>query len=873
MIKLRLLGEIQLCATPPDGVEVDALLRQSKRLALLAYLASPAPGTWHRRDVLLALFWPELDTAHARTSLRNALHVLRRTLGDAVLRTRGDEEVSIDPALVQSDLAEVWAALEGDRAEDALAHYGGELLVGLFPPDSDGFIRWLDAERTRLKVALSSAAGARVNELEREGNVERALAVARRIVEINRDDETLVRRLMSLHEMSGDRAGGLLAFESYRSRLASDFDAEPAPETVAIATRLRSATLLSVPPPVKRATLTPAPIPVPSAASASPAANRAVFVVATVAVTALAISAAILWSALRPDQRRSIGTIAPLTADEGLHVGTAISPNGRLVAFAQGNPRLLQIYITKIGAGPPRRLTADSGATELMPRWAPDNDQVLFLSRNNAYVAPSIGGAPRVVARGTPGDGQVRSASWSPNGDSIVIVRNDSLIVLRVGDSGGRAVGVARGRQLHSCVWSPVGTWIACVAGNVVELQPGPLFGNAAPSAIVLIPSAGGNLVELTDVSSRSSSGCRNVQNKSPAWSPDGKFLWLVSDRDGAPNEVYSVAIGRDARRPGPFVRVGLTAESIDLSAKRIAYSWPVRRSDIWAVPVPHDTVLAFSAAGTPITSGTQLIELLNATPDGKWLVYDSDHDGNADIFRMPINADIFRTPMNAARGQRLTDDPCPEYGGVVSPDGRELVWHRYVKGRRRLFWRRLDSDSAREISFGSGDQGVPRWSPDGRSLLAWSHDTEEGEVFVMHRDARGVWQPPAWSMQGGRLPGWSPDGRAIAFIAPHNGIATIPADSGAVRVVYRPRPDTDDPTANQLIWKDPSTIWFIGSDRHGRSGIWSVAARGGDPRLRVDFDDPSGRANGPGFATDGKRFFFALDERFSNVRWAELVR
>jgi DNA-binding SARP family transcriptional activator len=100
MIKLRLLGEIQLRATPPDGAEVDALLRQSKRLALLAYLASPAPGTWHRRDVLLALFWPELDTAHARTSLRNALHVLRRTLGDAILRTRGDEEVSIDPALV-----------------------------------------------------------------------------------------------------------------------------------------------------------------------------------------------------------------------------------------------------------------------------------------------------------------------------------------------------------------------------------------------------------------------------------------------------------------------------------------------------------------------------------------------------------------------------------------------------------------------------------------------------------------------------------------------------------------------------------------------------------------------------------------------------
>src|SRR5437764_6836303 len=69
MIELRMLGEIRLRTDSPDGVEVAALLGQPKRLALLAYLASPAPGTWHRRDMLLALFWPELDAAHARTAL------------------------------------------------------------------------------------------------------------------------------------------------------------------------------------------------------------------------------------------------------------------------------------------------------------------------------------------------------------------------------------------------------------------------------------------------------------------------------------------------------------------------------------------------------------------------------------------------------------------------------------------------------------------------------------------------------------------------------------------------------------------------------------------------------------------------------------
>ena len=77
MIRLRMLGEIRL--TTADGTELDSLLRQPKRLALLAYLASPAPGVWHRRDAILALFWPELDTARARTLPRNGLYIVRQT--------------------------------------------------------------------------------------------------------------------------------------------------------------------------------------------------------------------------------------------------------------------------------------------------------------------------------------------------------------------------------------------------------------------------------------------------------------------------------------------------------------------------------------------------------------------------------------------------------------------------------------------------------------------------------------------------------------------------------------------------------------------------------------------------------------------------
>jgi Tol biopolymer transport system component/DNA-binding SARP family transcriptional activator len=866
MIELRMLGQIQLRAA--TGEPVESLLRQPKRLALLAYLASPAPGTWHRRDMLLALFWPELDTAHARTSLRNALYTLRQTLGDEVLVTRGDEEISVHPSLIWTDLGTVWDALRNGRTGEALASYGGDLLPGLFPADSDGFMRWLDAERTRLKVALSAAAMTKAEELERGGSAMDALKVVRQVMDLRPDDETVVRRVMALHEANGDRAGALATFETFRAKLAAEFEAEPAPETAALAARLRAPSPVPLPEPAAKlgtdrgTTQEPAMDPRAHVGIGDGGARRSIrpstsrtLAGAAIVLAAIGVMAVIAMRVFHAARPMTIGTSAPLTADEDLQVEAAISPNGRLVAFAKGNSRRLSIYVQKIGGGPAWRLTSDSAISELLPRWSPDNDAVLFLARNNAYVAPAIGGASRVIARGDAGDAMVRSAAWSPTGDSIVIVRNDSLMVQPVTGSGVRVIVTAGGRQLHSCVWSPNNRWIACDAGNWLAFEPGPLFGNEAPSAIVLAPVAGGKLVELTG---------NAFQHRSPAWSADGDFLWLLSDRDGNPGEAYAIRVGDDGRALGPWVRAGLNAESIDLSRKRIVYSVPVRRANIWSVPIPGDQPLALSTAGTRITSGRDLIELVNASADGKWLVYDSNLYGNADIFRIPIGGG----PV-----ERLTNDSRPEYAGAVSPDGRDLEWQRGVNPARRLFPPRLDRDSAQEISIGPGDQGVPKWSPDGRSLAAWSHIKEEGAVFVMHRDEHGSWQRPAWRLEGGQLPVWSRDGRMIAFTRYSGGIGTIPADSGAVRSVYTPRPQSSDPIAAQLVWSlDQSTIWFIGSDAKGHGGIWSVPASGGSARLRVDLDDRSGRAHGPSITTDGSRFYFTLDERFSTVRWADLV-
>src|SRR5204862_4948872 len=98
MIELRLLGTLHLLDA--TGREVTSLLTRPRRLALLAYLAAATPRGLHRRDTLLALFWPELDQEHARAALRQALHVVRDALGGDAVASRGDEEIGLDFAQV-----------------------------------------------------------------------------------------------------------------------------------------------------------------------------------------------------------------------------------------------------------------------------------------------------------------------------------------------------------------------------------------------------------------------------------------------------------------------------------------------------------------------------------------------------------------------------------------------------------------------------------------------------------------------------------------------------------------------------------------------------------------------------------------------------
>src|SRR5262249_14817053 len=148
--KLDLLGRVELHGVPAE--EADRILVQPKLVALLSYLAlTGSRARYQRRDHLVAMLWPELDQAHARTALRKAVHAIRSSISTEVLLSRGDEEVGIAEGSLVCDATQFVAEIDNGRLAKAMDIYKGDLMPGFHLSGCAEYERWLDDERNDLR--------------------------------------------------------------------------------------------------------------------------------------------------------------------------------------------------------------------------------------------------------------------------------------------------------------------------------------------------------------------------------------------------------------------------------------------------------------------------------------------------------------------------------------------------------------------------------------------------------------------------------------------------------------------------------------------------------------------------------------------------
>jgi TolB protein len=460
----------------------------------------------------------------------------------------------------------------------------------------------------------------------------------------------------------------------------------------------------------------------------------------------------------------------------------------------------------------------------------------------------------------------VAHAAWSPDGRQLAYVQDWAIHVRPVSGGAARRLAVTAPVPLaepHALAWSPDGRWIAFVDNNAeftFGLRPWGStinLGNSAPSAIWRVPAQGGEVVRLTD---------GRTLNTSPVWLPDGRGLVFVSNRDGS-RDVYQLALDESGHPAAPAVRVtaGLDVHSASLArdGRRLGYSVFRSAANVWSLPVPRAGVLT-DASAEPVTSGSQTVEGLSVSADGQWLAFDTDRNGNQDVY-------VVRT-RGGGEPRALSTDPSDEFMPHWSPDGRELAYYRFGSdGRRRMLTVPAAGGASRPVVDAPRDQRSPHWSPNGRALVFSSDATGRHELYVTARARGGAWQPARRLTTGGGYAGrWSPDGRTIAFARP-DGIWTVAAGGGAPRPVLR-IDRAQEASLGYVEWSaDGRTLFFKWIDDQGLASFRAVPAAGGPPRVLVQLHDPRRRSPRPEFATDGRRFYFTIAERESDVWTMEL--
>ena len=590
--------------------------------------------------------------------------------------------------------------------------------------------------------------------------------------------------------------------------------------------------------------------------------GRRPFVIAvTVAIAAVAVAAiALLWRRNGPSPAETqaaapivLGTTTQVTADDGLEIDSAISPDGRLLAYAAGTATSMRVFIRPVSGGRTIPLSDEHEALEYQPRWSPDGSQILYLTLAGAFVASSLGGKGSRVAAGG-----VDAAAWAPDGKRILIVRDDALSI--IGVTGGDERPLATAREPHSCSWSPNDKWIACASNNRTANVPGLLFGNISPTSIVLVPAKGGPIVPLIQ---------GPTLNQSPVWSPDGRQLFFVSNRQG-PRDIYVIDVGDDGTARGEARRVttGLGVHSIAFSAQgeRLTYVTYSARANLWSLPMPARGPVD-TAGARAVTTGNQIIEAMAISRDGRWLFYDSNLHLNADIFRMPIGGG----PVD-----RLTNDPADDFCPDVSPDGLELAFHSWRTGSRDIFVQKIEGGTAQQVTAAATHESYPSWSPDGRTLAFWSQSIEAGEtrgLLIARRDQSGAWGPTISVRRGTSFKSAWLDDHSIIY--PRQGvIEIIDVDSKKdVRVVYAPARPGDPRAESVVLSGDGQSVYFKSHDAELRASIWSVPLAGGQPKPLVRFNDLTRGSIRPDFATKAGLFYFTLEDRQADIWVAEVTK
>jgi TolB protein len=156
-------------------------------------------------------------------------------------------------------------------------------------------------------------------------------------------------------------------------------------------------------------------------------------------------------------------------------------------------------------------------------------------------------------------------------------------------------------------------------------------------------------------------------------------------------------------------------------------------------------------------------------SPDGAFLVFTGQRDGDYDIFRVPATG---------GPEVRLTDAPGLDDGPEYTPDGRWIYFNSTRTGRMQVWRMRPDGSVQTQLTFDDFNNWFPHISPDGRTVAFMSYGPEirpddhpwYKQVYIRTLPLDGGTPRVVAYVYGGQgsmnVNSWSPDSRDLAFVS-----------------------------------------------------------------------------------------------------------
>ena len=156
-------------------------------------------------------------------------------------------------------------------------------------------------------------------------------------------------------------------------------------------------------------------------------------------------------------------------------------------------------------------------------------------------------------------------------------------------------------------------------------------------------------------------------------------------------------------------------------------------------------------------------------SPDGKWLIYTAERNGQYDIYKISVKG---------GKEMQLTNQPTLDDGSEYTADGRRIYFNSARTGKMQIWRMKPDGSGQEQLTFDGWNDWFPHPSPDGSRVLFLSYPPEVNaqdhphykHVMLRLMPIDGGDIKTVAYLYGGQgtinVPSWSPDGQKAAFVS-----------------------------------------------------------------------------------------------------------